>query len=86
MWTLGDRLYAATGMTRESHALGIPQWVNRFPLPRIGPFGLEPCFLMPHLILLPVTLWISELGTTLIDEPSIRIAAWLYRKVTAPDG
>lgn len=85
LWTLGDRMYAATGMTRESHALGIPGWVNRFPLPRFGPFGLEPCFVLPHLILLPVTLWVAEIGTTLIDEPSIRVAAWMYQKFTAPE-
>lgn len=82
LWTLGDRLYASTGWTRESHALGIPDWVNRFPLPRWGPFGMELSFVLPQLLLLPITLWVAELATTLFDEPSIKISSWLYRKVT----
>jgi len=82
LWTLGDRLYAATGWTQESHALGIPDWVNKFPLPRWGPFGMEISFLLPHLILLPVTLWMAEIATTLFDEPSIKFSSWIYRKVT----
>lgn len=85
LWTLGDRVYAATGLTKESHALGIPTWVNSFPLPRTGPFGMEINFLIPQLILLPVSLWIAEMTTTLFDEPSIRIAAWMYRKSTEPE-
>ena len=85
LWTLGDRMYAATGMARESHALGIPGWVGKFPLPRAGPFGLEPAFLLCHVVLLPVTLWLSELGTVLIDEPSIKFAAWCYRKALGTD-
>jgi peptidoglycan/LPS O-acetylase OafA/YrhL len=85
LWTLGDRLYAAVGMTREGHALGIPDWVGRFPLPWWGPYGFEVCYILPHVILLPVTLWIAEIVTVVCDEPAIRIAGWLWRKVTAPE-
>lgn len=85
LWTLGDRLYAATGWTRESHALGIPDWVNCFPLPRWGPFGMELSFMLPELLLLLITLWVAELATTLFDEPSIKISSWLYRSVTVSE-
>lgn len=61
--TLGDRLYAATGMSRDGHAIGVPAWTNRLPLPRNGPFGLEIAYLMPHFILLPFTLWVAEVTT-----------------------
>lgn len=84
MWTLGDRMYAATGWVKESHALGIPAWVNRFPLPRLGPYGLELNFLLPQLILLPFTLWIAEIVTALVDEPSIKISQWMYMKTMEP--
>lgn len=82
LWTLGDRLYAATGWTRESHAISLPKgWVNRFELPKTGPLGLELSFLLPHVILLPLTLWLAEIATKLFDEPSLRFSHWLYRKM-----
>lgn len=80
MTTLGDRLYAAVGMSRDGHAMGLPGWTNRMPVPRIGPLGLQLTFLVPHLILLPFTLWIAEVGTALIDDPSVRSCGWLYKK------
>ncbi|KAH9836905.1 Acyltransferase family [Teratosphaeria destructans] len=79
LWTLGDRVYAAVGWSREYQAMTIPGWVNRFPLPNWGPYAMEVNFYLPHLILLPVTFWAAELGTTLIDDPSIRFAQWLYK-------
>jgi hypothetical protein len=51
---------------------------------KAGPLGLEPSFLAPHLILLPFTLWVAEVVTKLIDEPSVRFVAWLYDKMKAP--
>ncbi|KKZ64451.1 hypothetical protein EMCG_09562 [[Emmonsia] crescens] len=83
LWTLGDRMYAATGWLRESHAIKFPGWINRFPLPKIGPLGLELGFLLPHLILLPLTLWLAEIATKLIDEPTVRFAQWAYAKTQA---
>ncbi|ODH45882.1 hypothetical protein GX48_08041 [Paracoccidioides brasiliensis] len=80
LWTLGDRIYAATGWLRESHAVNLPGWINRFPLPKVGPLGLELAFLLPQLILLPLTLWLAEIATRLIDEPSVKLAQWAYSK------
>lgn len=84
LWTLGDRLYAAVGWSREAHATTIPGWINLLPLPKFGPLGLEPSFLLPHLVLLPVTLWLAEIGTRLIDEPSVTFSHWLYRWTLCP--
>lgn len=81
MTTLGDRLYAATGMSRDGHAMGVPGWTNRMPLPRNGPFGLELAYLVPHLILLPCTLWVAEVTTALIDDPSVKLCGWLYKRI-----
>ncbi|GAB7366683.1 hypothetical protein MBLNU230_g8666t1 [Neophaeotheca triangularis] len=80
LWTLGDRVYAAVGWSREDHALVVPGWSHRFPLPKWGPFGLELSWVLAQLILLPATFWMAELVTALIDEPSIRFAQWLYGK------
>ena len=81
LWVLGDRLYAATGYVKESHAKNLANWVNAFPIPRVGPLGLETSFLAPNLILLPFTFWMAEIVTRFIDEPSVRLSQWAYRKI-----
>jgi peptidoglycan/LPS O-acetylase OafA/YrhL len=84
LWSLGDRIYLAVGWVRDNNMTGLEPWMGLFPLPRIGPYGLEPRFLLPHLILLPVTLWSAEIVTRLCDEPSNRFPQWLYKKLLAP--
>jgi hypothetical protein len=79
LWTIGDRIYAGVGWYREAHVDHIPEWINAFPLPTLGPLGLEPRFILPHLILLPLNLWVAEVVTKLIDEQSVRFAQWIYR-------
>lgn len=81
LWTLGDRIYAATGWYRDEHLEFLPSWVNIFPLSQKGPLGLEPSFLLPHFILLPLTLWVAEVVTKLFDEPSVRFSQWAYQYV-----
>lgn len=80
LWTLGDRLYAATGWARECHLLAIPSWINSIPLSKAGPYGLEASFWVPQLILLPTTLWAAEIVTKFVDEPSVKFSQWLYKK------
>ncbi|ROV96585.1 hypothetical protein VMCG_07812 [Cytospora schulzeri] len=86
LWTLGDRIYTAVGWAGSvgsGQMEGIPQWVDRLPLPMSGPLGLEVAFLVPHLILLPVTFWCAEMVTKYIDEPAVRFAQSLYRRTLA---
>ena len=86
LWTLGDRLYVATGWHKEEHLEHIPHWVDKVPLPKTGPLGLEVSFLVPHIILLPLTLCLAEFVTRAVDTPSVKFAGWLYRKtVDRPD-
>ncbi|CZR54980.1 related to hard surface induced protein 3 (sterol glycosyl transferase) [Phialocephala subalpina] len=85
IWTLADRLYLAAGLTRDINTEGLKDWLNIFPLSRAGPLGLEFAFLMPHLIMLPVTLWVAEVCTRLCDRPSLSFAQWIYRKALAQD-
>jgi peptidoglycan/LPS O-acetylase OafA/YrhL len=84
LWTIGDRLYSAAGWYREANETHIPQWINIFPLSKEGPLGLEPSFLLPHLILLPLTLWLAEVATKLFDEPSVRFSQWAYQTALGP--
>lgn len=80
LWTLGTKLYAATGWARESSAITTTGWINSFALPKAGPVGFDVAFWVPQLVLLPVTLWVAEIATKLFDEPSLKFSLWLYRK------
>jgi peptidoglycan/LPS O-acetylase OafA/YrhL len=80
IWTLGDRLYAAVGLERPRHKDGIPHWVNKFPLSKNGPMGLELAFWLPQLVILPVTLYFADVVTKLVDEPSVKFTNWLYKQ------
>lgn len=84
LWILGDRLYAAVGWSRAGHAEGIPEWVNIYPMSKAGPFGMEVSFVALQLIILPVTLWLSEIATKMFDEPSVKFAQWCYKQTLAP--
>jgi hypothetical protein len=79
LWTLGDRLYAATGWTNNLQVLTIPNWQDKFPLPKWGPYAMEISYLVPQLILLPLTLWLSEIGTTVVDDSTIKFVGYLYK-------
>ena len=81
LWTLGDRLYLATGWVRDVHKQALPWWVNRLPISKTGPLGMELSFIAPHLILLPFTLWMAEIVMKWIDTPSLNFSTWLYGKM-----
>ena len=76
--SLGNFMYQVVG---KKVAETPSQWQNTFPIPQIGPTGIDLAFWIPHVILLPVTLYLSELCTKLFDEPSIRIARECYRRL-----
>ncbi|KXT01672.1 hypothetical protein AC578_2782 [Pseudocercospora eumusae] len=84
LWTIGDRMYAAVGWVNETHILNMPKWANAFPLPRFGIFGLEFSYLAVFFFLLPLTLWVAELATTVLDDQSIKLTQVLY-KMTLPE-
>lgn len=80
LWSLGDRIYLATGWPRPKSAAALPQWVDLYPLSMAGPIGLEIAFLLPHLVILPLTLWVAEIVTKVFDRPSVRFTHWLFRR------
>ncbi|KAK4629116.1 O-acetyltransferase PaAT-1 [Fulvia fulva] len=79
LWIVGDRLYAAVGFVNYSHALNIPGWADSFKLPQWGPFGLELNYIIAQAILLPLTFYVAELTTALIDDPAIKFAQFCYQ-------
>lgn len=83
LWTLGDRLYLAAGWAREVNVDPVRDWIGIFPLSKAGPLGLEFGFWVPHLIILPFTLWVAEVSTRLFDRPSNKFARWTYSKFLA---
>jgi peptidoglycan/LPS O-acetylase OafA/YrhL len=84
LWTISDRLYLALGWARENNIEGLLGWMNLYPMQRSGIFGLELAFLLPHIIILPLTLWAAEITTKLFDEPSIKFPHWAYRRALKP--
>lgn len=84
LWIAGDRLYTAVGWGKENSVNHLPWWANSVVIPKAGPLGLELSFLLPHVILLPLTLWTAEIVTRCVDEPSVRFAQWCYKRVLNP--
>ncbi|KAK3307341.1 acyltransferase 3 [Chaetomium strumarium] len=81
--TIGDRVYYAVGWVRapdDKHAQ-IAHWANLFPLPKTGPMGLEIAFLVPNIFLLPLTLYVADIVTRAVDDPAVKFAAWLYKRI-----
>ncbi|KAK0702120.1 acyltransferase 3 [Lasiosphaeria miniovina] len=80
---VGDRIFHAVGWVRsfDDSDKMLANWVNLFPLPRIGPMGLELSFLLPQIFFLPFTLWVADVTTRAVDEPSVRFAAWLFKRI-----
>ncbi len=85
---VGDRMYYAVGWVRikGDHDAAVAAWADVFKLPRTGPLGLEVSFLVPNLVLLPLTLWAADFVTRTVDEPSVRFAQWLYKLVQGGGG
>lgn len=83
LWTIADRIYLAAGWAREANVEGVRDWIGIFPLSMAGPLGLEFGFWLPQLLILPLTLWLAEVCTTVFDKPSIKFARWSYSKFVA---
>ena len=79
LWSIGSRLYLAVGWPRGDIQEHVPEWFNKLALPKTGPDGLELAFLVPHLVLLPLTLLLADMGTRAFDGPSVKFASWLYK-------
>ncbi|CAN8099676.1 unnamed protein product [Discula destructiva] len=87
LWTLGDRLYCAVGWAGSNgpeQFVHLAWWVNKLPLPMVGPVGLEVAFLLPHVVLLPVTFWAAEAVMHWLDDPAVKFAQWFLKSTLPP--
>ncbi|KAF2857237.1 hypothetical protein K470DRAFT_301470 [Piedraia hortae CBS 480.64] len=77
LWTAGDRISRVLGQPRE-HAMW---WDGILAIPDVGPTGLTSRFLVVQAIVLPVNLFLAELGTRWIDQPSVKLGKWVVKKL-----
>lgn len=54
---------------------------NLLPIPDVGPTGFNCRFLVNLAIILPICLLLADLGTRVLDTPSVNAGNWLVRKL-----
>lgn len=69
-WTISDRIHRVFGIKRQKFTTPFDDWLY---LPDFGPKGLSTGFLFLQILILPMNLWLAQLGTRYLDEPSVRI-------------
>lgn len=79
LWTINDRVYRLLG-TRQHQDLVL--WIDDwFWIPDWGVHGLSLRFLVGQAINTPINFAVAELGTWVLDEPSITVGKWVVRKL-----
>lgn len=90
MCVFADTLYAAVGWGERGSVVHscLEPLVGVLPLPSWGPLGMETAFLVPQIILIPLTFGLANFVTWSIDKPSMGFSRWLYQLtlVPLPDG
>ncbi len=80
LWTVGDRIARAFGVVSANS--GFQTWYdNLLYLPDVGPQGLSLRFIAVQLIMMPLSLWMANWGTILLDQPSILVGRWVEAKI-----
>ena len=78
LWVVGDDIYRFFGQARPE----MQTWAdNRLTIPDVGPRGLSTRFLISQLFILPLNLLFSEIGTIVLDKPSIQVGKWVVSKI-----
>lgn len=77
IWTLGYSVDLLLGWPKGEPDFQYPWYFNLLDISKEGPMGLEPAFWIGQLVLLPATLFVANLVTLTIDEPSVKFAAWV---------
>lgn len=76
---VGDPVARAFG---QVYTISEESWVNKLPyIPDIGPAGLSSRFLLGLMVTLPICLVVAEVGTKLLDIPSVRFGQWLVQRL-----
>ncbi|KAF1809320.1 membrane protein acetyltransferase-like protein [Eremomyces bilateralis CBS 781.70] len=70
LWTVGDRIERMFGRVPGD----IRTWFDyKLAIPDAGPIGFSTGFLVSQAFIFPLTMLLAELGTRILDEPSIRV-------------
>jgi hypothetical protein len=56
-------------------------WNNRLYIPDVGPAGMRSRFLVTLAVLLPICLAVSDIGTRLLDVPSVKAGKIITRRL-----
>lgn len=80
LWTLGDRICRVLGRYKFTEE---PQhWYDgMLAIPDIGPIGLTSGFVASQAIILPINLALGEVGTRLLDQPSVKVGKWVVERI-----
>jgi hypothetical protein len=61
-------------------------WNNRLYIPDVGPAGMRSRFLVTLAVLLPICLAVSDIGTRLLDVPSVKAGKIITRRLGSERG
>ena len=80
LWVVGEIVYRLVGRPVRDQR---QTWVDNigFSIPDVGPLGLSTRFLAAQMIILPLNLIVSEIGTVVLDRPSIVIGKWVASRL-----
>lgn len=81
MRVFADTLYAAVGWKERRLVVHsrLEALEGVLSLPSWGPLGMEIAFLVPQVLLIPLTFGLANFVTWAIDKPTIKLSRWLYR-------
>ena len=86
IWTVGHFVYLVLGFDKGSDDYPYPWYYKSLDLSKAGPQGFELAFWAGQLVCLPTTLFVANVVTLLIDEPSVKLAAWVRTQTMPPRG
>lgn len=80
---LGNRIARMFGQVSQNAETS--WWNNRLHIPDVGPAGMSSRFLASLTVVLPIILGISDLGTTMLDTPSVRLGKRIAQRLGLRD-
>lgn len=76
--SIGDRVYFTFGWVPNEMDPSMEYWMDWFSVSKKGLMGLELDFLLPHLVLVPITFGMANIVTKYVDDYAVSWSARLY--------
>lgn len=77
-WTVGDRIYRLLGVVRQEFTT---PYDGLLTVPDIGPRGFSLGFIVAQMVILPLNILLADLGTKVLDDPSVKAGKWVAGKL-----